>query len=426
MADTRPAERRSVPPDSGPISQALASGFSGTGAARRSSARVAARVLIAALLGLAIGPPLLVGAVGIWIEHERAQSSAQALAALIQREGAATQESSSVTAFAQRVAPLREGDDEAATITLADQTTQRLHGHSDALVPPRIGATREIAWRDGNARLDVARSLAGMLLAAALCALLSGAAAGLLWRKVRRPLDTLRRAESLLGALSRRDALTGLHNRNGLRVRLARALERSHATRRGVAVLVIDVDRFRLINQSLGHPVGDQLLCAVADRIRTVTRMDDVVARLGGDQFAVLIEGAAQPAQAMARNLLRAGEPAYLLNGQEMIATLSIGIALAGEPASGVDDLLTCAETAARAAKAAGGGRACAFEAAMQTHSEAQLTVERELRQALLEQQFFLNYQPIADLSNGRVGWCQRIKASTPTTRPLLRSAIGW
>ena len=136
------------------------------------------------------------------------------------------------------------------------------------------------------------RSLADPLLAAALWAPFSVAAAMLLWRRaLRQPLDALQRAEALLGALSRRDTLTGLHNRNGLRVRLARALERSHATRR-VGVLLIDVDRFRVINQSLGHPAGDELLCAVADRIRSVTRMDDVVARLGGDQFAVLVEDA--------------------------------------------------------------------------------------------------------------------------------------
>ncbi|HET9208263.1 MAG TPA: diguanylate cyclase, partial [Burkholderiaceae bacterium] len=399
-------EQHTMAPDSGPASHV--SSHQAASNARRSSAGVAARFLVAALLGLAIGPPMLVAGVGCWIEHERAQLSAQALAFLVQRDLAAAGASPSITELAARVGGAREGSvNEASTIGVAGQDAVRLHGHRDGLTAPRVGGSREIVSAEGGTlRIEVERSVAGELVAAALCALISCASALLLWHKaLRRPLDTLQRAESLLGALSRRDALTGLHNRNGLRLRLARALERSRATRRGVAVLLIDVDRFRLINQSLGHPIGDQLLCAVADRIRSVTRMDDVVARLGGDQFAVLVEGAAQAqvAQAMARNLLRACEAPHLLDGQETVAPLSIGIALAGEVTAGVDELLTCAETAARAAKAAGGGRACTFDAAMQTHSEEQLTVERELRQALLEQQFGLVFQPIADLSNGRI-----------------------
>jgi EAL domain-containing protein (putative c-di-GMP-specific phosphodiesterase class I) len=110
-----------------------------------------------------------------------------------------------------------------------------------------------------------------------------------------------------------------------------------------------------------------------------------------------------QALQAMARNLMRAFEPAYLLNGQDTIATLSIGIALAGDSAQGVDDLLTCAEAAVRAAKVAGGGRTCVYDPAMQTHTEEQLLIERQLRQAVLAQQFFLVYQPIADLRDGRI-----------------------
>jgi len=187
------------------------------------------------------------------------------------------------------------GADEASIVAARGQADVHLQGHPDLLLRPRWVAQRAVDSPSGPLQVQVVRSLAGPLLAAALCALFSVAAALLLWRRaLRQPLDTLQRAEALLGALSRRDALTGLHNRNGLRVRLARALERSHATRRAVGVLLIDVDRFRVINESLGHPAGDDLLRAVADRIRSVTRMDVVVARLGGDQFAVLVEGAAQ------------------------------------------------------------------------------------------------------------------------------------
>jgi diguanylate cyclase (GGDEF)-like protein len=411
--------------DSAPLTQAPASGFTaGSGARNRSSARLAARFLRGALLGLAIGPPLLVATVGVWQEHERARASAQALAYVVQQDIARAE--GPMRDLAQRLRGWPTRGDEASTVSATGQVDIHLHEHPDLLTPPRLVAQHAVDAPSGLLQVTVVRSLAGVLLSAALCALVSVAAAVALWRRaLRQPLETLQRAEALLGALSRRDALTGLHNRNGLRVRLARALERSHAARRPIGVLLIDVDRFRAINQSLGQSAGDALLCAVADRIRSVTRMDDVVARLGGDQFAVLVEGGApaQAAQAMARNLLRAFEPPHLLNGQEMVATLSIGIALAGDTAQGVDDLLTCAETAVRAAKAAGGGRSCLYDEAMQTHDDEQLTIERELRQALLEQQFFLVYQPIANLSDGRIVGVEALVRWNHPTRGVVAPA---
>jgi diguanylate cyclase (GGDEF)-like protein len=420
-----PRNERRASVDAGPASQAPASGIAaGPGVRNRSSGRLAARFLVAALIGLAVGPPLLLATLGIWQEHERAHTRVQALAYVVQRDIARAE--GPIGELAQRLQDWPAGADEASIVSARGQADVHLQGHPDLLTPPRWVAQRSVDSPSGPLQVQVVRSLAGPLLAAALCALFSVAAAILLWRRaLRQPLDTLQRAESLLGALSRRDALTGLHNRNGLRVRLARLLERSQATRRAVGVLLIDADRFRVINQSLGHPAGDELLCAVADRIRSVTRMDDVVARLGGDQFAVLVEGAAQAqaAQSMARNLLRAFEPPHVLNGQETVVTLSIGVALAGDTVQGVDDLLICAETAVRAAKAAGGGRSCLYEAAMQTHDEEQLTVERQLRQALLEQQFFLVYQPIAELGNGRIVGVEALVRWNHPTRGVVAPA---
>jgi diguanylate cyclase (GGDEF)-like protein len=410
--------------DGGPVSQPPASGIAAVpGVRNRSSARLAARFLVAALIGLAVGPPLLVATLGIWQEHERAHTRVQALAYVVQRDIARAE--GPIGELAQRLQGWPAGADEASMVSARNQADVHLQGHPDLLTPPRWVAQRSIDSPSGPLQVQVVRSLADPLLAAALWAPFSVAAAMLLWRRaLRQPLDTLQRAEALLGALSRRDTLTGLHNRNGLRVRLARALERSHATRR-VGVLLIDVDRFRVINQSLGHPAGDELLCAVAHRIRSVTRMDDVVARLGGDQFAVLVEDARRrrPALSMARNLLRAFDPPHVLNGQETVVTLSIGIALAGDTVQGVDNLLICAETAVRAAKAAGGGRSCLYEAAMQTHDEKQLTVERQLRQALLEQQFFLVYQPIAELGNGRIVGVEALVRWNHPTRGVVAPA---
>jgi diguanylate cyclase (GGDEF)-like protein len=424
MSSRDRAERR-APVDSGAVSQAPASGFTaGQGTRNRPSARLAARFLLAALAGLAVGPPLLVATLGVWQEHERAQVRVQALAYIVQRDIARAE--GPIGELAQRLRGWPAGGEEASTVSASGQAEMHMQGHPDLLTRPRVVAQRSVDAPSGPLQVRVVRSLAGALMAAVLCALVSAAAAAVLWRRaLRQPLHTLQRAEALLGALSRRDALTGLHNRNGLRVRLARALERSHATRRAIGVLLIDVDRFRVINQSLGNPAGDELLCAVADRIRSVTRMDDVVARLGGDHFAVLVEGAAlaQAAQAMARNLLRAFEPPHLLNGHETVVTLSIGIALASDTVQGVDDLLTCAETAVRAAKAAGGGRSCLYNEAMQTHDDEQLTVERELRQALLEQQFFLVYQPIAELGNGRIVGVEALVRWNHPTRGVVAPA---
>ena len=418
------AERR-APADNDPVSQAPVSGFTkGQGARNRSSARLAARFLLAAVVGLAVGPPLLVATLGVWQEHERAQTRVESLAHIVQRDIARAE--GPISELALRLRDWPASGDEATSVFASGRAEMHLQGRPDLLARPRLDAQRTVDAPSGPLQVQVVRSLAGVLMATVLCALVSVAAATLLWRRtLRQPLHTLQRAEALLGALSRRDALTGLHNRNGLRVRLARALERSQATRRAIGVLLIDVDRFRVINQSLGNPAGDELLCAVADRIRSVTRMDDVVARLGGDQFAVLVEGAAQAqvAQAMARNLLRAFEPPHVLNGQETVATLSIGIALASDTVQGVDDLLTCAETAVRAAKTAGGGRSCLYEAAMQTREDEELTVERQLRQALLEQQFFLVYQPIAELGNGRIVGVEALLRWNHPTRGVVAPA---
>ena len=397
--------------------------MAGHDARRRSGTAHAARFLLGALVLLAIGPPLLLAGLGIWQEHDRAQARVEALAFVVQHDIARSD--GPISELTQRLRGWPTASDEASTVAPVGQAEMHLHGHPDLLTRPRVFARRAIDAPSGPLQVEVVRSLAGPLLAAALSALVSASAALVLWRHaLRQPLDTLQRAEALLGALSRRDALTGLHNRSGLRVRLARALERGHAMQRAIGVLLIDVDRFHVINQSLGHPAGDELLCAVADRIRSVTRMNDVVARLGGDQFAVLVEGSAQAqaAQAMARNLQRAFEPPHLLNGQETVATLSIGIALANDATHGVDDLLTCAETAVRAAKVAGGGRSCLYEVAMQARDD-ELAIERELRQALLEQQFFLVYQPIAELGGGRIVGVEALMRWHHPTRGVVAPA---
>jgi diguanylate cyclase (GGDEF)-like protein len=235
--------------------------------------------------------------------------------------------------------------------------------------------------------------------ATAIAALISLTAAALVWRlAVRRSLGALRKAEGRLRSISMVDPLTGLLNRAGLRRRLQRGLEaEASAASHRVGVLLIDLDRFRLINESLGQQAGDQLLRAVAERIRSVLRSSDAAARLGGDQFVVYTPtlAGAQAASVMARNLLRAIEPVLEIGERRAQVSVSIGIALAGNDAQAPDALLAQADAAMRAAKAAGGGRYRVFEASMLVNTQQQLELDMALRRALRNDEFALVFQPI-------------------------------
>jgi len=371
--------------------------------ARPASAPPSIRVVRAALIAFALLLPMLAGLATALVERERADASAQALAWLARHESLAN--ATTVPSELAKVLRQLNGDADAEVRVLLSVGAAPivLQGNPDGLMGPTIVAQRNMA--PGH-EIAVSRSLSGALLAAALALVLSCGLALVLWRlALSRPVGALRRAQGRLRTIARRDALTGLHNREGLRLCLEHALERTLENRRTVGVLLIDLDRFRLINDSLGQPVGDQLLCGVADRIRAVTRAGDLVARLGSDQFAVLVEGlaGAQAASAMARNLLRAFEPAYVLNGRDTIATLSIGVAIGGEHADSVDGVLRCAEAALRAAKSDGGGRFRVFESEMNVDTEHLLDMDLRLRRALQADEFFLVYQPIADIRAGRI-----------------------
>ena len=252
--------------------------------------------------------------------------------------------------------------------------------------------------------------LSGSLRPLAISALEMGAASSLLalglWGLVfNRRVRAMQAAERRLRATTKRDPLTGLLNREGLRITLARALQRRSKPRSDVGVMLIDIDRFHLVNNSLGQPAGDALLRSVADRIRAVVRERDVVARVGGDQFAIQVEGVsgAQALVVMARNVLRAFEPSYAVGGRDMVATLSIGIAMAGEASQNTDSLLKNAEIAMRAAKAGGGGAYRSFEDHMRVDDDVRLELDRRLRCALKNGEFALVFQPIMQASSERI-----------------------
>ena len=201
------------------------------------------------------------------------------------------------------------------------------------------------------------------------------------------------------------DALTGLSNRVLFIDRIDQVLQRAvRDPELACAVLFLDIDRFKLINDSLGHAVGDRLLVAFADRISGAVRPGDTVARLGGDEFTVLLAEAAQPneAIAVADRLHAALEEAFAIDGHELIVDASIGIAHSTPGVTAVD-LLRNADLAMYDAKRRGLSTWAVFDDAMHRRAADRLALESRLREALDHSLLRVYYQPIVDLTTGRI-----------------------
>ncbi len=201
------------------------------------------------------------------------------------------------------------------------------------------------------------------------------------------------------------DALTGLPNRALFAHRLARALARvRRESDRACAVLFLDLDRFKVVNESLGHAAGDQLLLAVGKRLQSCLRRGDVIARLGGDEFVVLLQnederGATRVAQRLHGVLARP----IVLNGQEVFTTASIGISVTTSGREGGDTLLREADLAMYGAKMRGKSRHEVFKLSMQVDAMSRLRLESDLRRATRRGEFLLYYQPIVSLREDRL-----------------------
>ncbi|HEX2080576.1 MAG TPA: EAL domain-containing protein [Longimicrobium sp.] len=216
---------------------------------------------------------------------------------------------------------------------------------------------------------------------------------------------TARRAmEERLRHEALHDPLTGLPNRRLLMERLSAALDRGRRRGGGPALLFLDLDRSKVINDSLGHPVGDQLLAAVADRLRACAGPGATVARFGGDEFAVLLESASvEAALRSAEAIQRALGAPVGLGGYEVCTAASIGIAVAGTQADGPEALVRSADAAMYRAKARGPGQCELYDRAMHAQALARLRTETELRRALERGEITPHYQPIVSLATGRV-----------------------
>jgi diguanylate cyclase (GGDEF)-like protein/PAS domain S-box-containing protein len=205
--------------------------------------------------------------------------------------------------------------------------------------------------------------------------------------------------EEQLRQLAFHDPLTLLANRTLFKDRVQHALTLSQRGHGPVAVLFLDLDDFKTINDSLGHDAGDRLLQAVARRIVKNTRTSDTVARLGGDEFAVLLEGLATPAQIkrVAGSLIETLSVPFVLNAMEVRVAASIGVAYSNSAAF-AEALLANADIAMYHAKAAGKNRYAVFQPQMQDVLHARLRLEADIGRAITDQELFLEYQPIVDL----------------------------
>ena len=225
-----------------------------------------------------------------------------------------------------------------------------------------------------------------------------------------------RRLEDELRRAALHDTLTGLPNRALLLDRLQHALA---LPTRGTAVMFVDLDRFKIINDARGHAAGDQLLQGVAARLRGSARPSDTVARFGGDEFLVVCEDVDEDdARAVAQDLLQALDQPFLLAGGEVALSASIGVAVSSSGSA--DALLSHADTAMYAAKVAGRSRIRVFDAALAAQAEERFELGSDLRRALSANELELHYQPVIDLTSGRVLGAEALARWThPTHGPV-------
>ena len=224
------------------------------------------------------------------------------------------------------------------------------------------------------------------------------------WVSTHEDITERRRIEQRLSYLAHHDALTELANRVLLRERLELALDDLRPGEE-LAMLCLDLDHFKHVNDTLGHPVGDELLKRVAERLRDCVRKSDLVARMGGDEFAILQIGATQPmaATTLAARLVEVIAQPYDINGHSVLTGTSIGIAIAPADGDNPDQIIKSADLALYLAKGEGRGVYRFFEKEMDQQMHARRQLELDLRRALAEQQFELYYQPILDLSTNEV-----------------------
>jgi diguanylate cyclase (GGDEF)-like protein/PAS domain S-box-containing protein len=248
--------------------------------------------------------------------------------------------------------------------------------------------------------------------------------AGVGWLATHEDITERKQAEEQIAHMARHDALTDLPNRVLLRERLEHELKR---VKRGecLAVLCLDLDHFKGVNDTLGHPIGDELLKVVAERLRRCTREPDTIARLGGDEFAIIMTAMQQPsdASALCRRIRDSITKPFNLDGHQIIADISIGISISPYDATEADQLLKNADMALYGAKADGRGTFRFFEPEMDSRMKARRDLEMNLRNALANNEFELYYQPLVNLQNNEITAFEALLRWHHPTRGIISPA---
>ena len=218
-------------------------------------------------------------------------------------------------------------------------------------------------------------------------------------------ISAMKESESKLDHLAHHDPLTGLPNRLLLNARMEHSLARAHRANAMLAVLFLDLDHFKNINDTLGHPIGDLLLQETAQRLRDCVREQDTVTRLGGDEFTILLEDLEDSrfASTVAQKIITALAEKFMLQGHEVFVTCSVGISIFPNDGDDITTLLKNADSALYRAKEQGRNNYQYYTEELTTRAMERLAMENSLRHALQRDELVLHYQPQVDLYNGRI-----------------------